>query len=102
MAAARVWADVEGFLEAVVSRHLAWPSPRLVSFADTPSPSVLEHLLNGGGGCSRVTASPPELIVPQVSEQAAFTFRSVKFPMYGHGLAIGETVSLLALSLHPY
>ena len=34
-------------------------------FADTPSPCLLECLLQGGGGCSRMTVSPTERAGPE-------------------------------------
>ena len=40
-----------------------WPGRRRdCHFADTPSPSLLKHLLNVEGGCSRVAVSPPAAV----------------------------------------
>ena len=40
-------------------------------FADTPSPSILKHLLNVEGGCSRMTVSPTATRTPRHSSIVA-------------------------------
>ena len=52
----------------------SWPSRRRdCHFADTPSSSLLERLLDGRGGCSRMSVSPTAIVAVHLRAVACET-----------------------------